>query len=77
VLTSLNSFERRQAHFVLERLRATKSPEETELIRQASERVVDAMAATFKVCAPGMTKHDVVTHLTREEHERDLVFEYA
>jgi Xaa-Pro aminopeptidase len=77
VLTSLNSFERREAHFVLERLRATKSPEETELIRQASERVVDAMAATFKVCAPGMTKHDVVTHLTREEHERDLVFEYA
>ena len=75
VLASLNSFELREAHFVLERLRAVKSPEETELIRQASERVVDAMAATFKVCEPGMTKHDVVARLKREEHARDLVFE--
>lgn len=77
VLAGLNSFELREAHFVLERLRAVKSPEEVELIRQASERVVDAMAATFKACAPGMTKHDVVTRLKREEHERDLVFEYC
>jgi Xaa-Pro aminopeptidase len=77
VLASLNSFELREAHFVLERLRAAKSPGEIELIRQASERVVDAMAATFGACAPGMTKHDIVEHLKREEHERDLVFEYC
>jgi Xaa-Pro aminopeptidase len=77
VLAGLNSFELREAHFVLERLRAVKSLEEIELIRQASERVVDAMAATFKICAPGMTKHDVVTKLKREEHARDLVFEYC
>ena len=77
VLAGLNSFELREAHFVLERLRAAKSPDEIELIRQASERVVDAMAATFRACAPGMTKHDVVAHLKREEHERDLVFEYC
>lgn len=77
VLAGLNSFELREAHFVLERLRAVKSAEEIELIRQASERVVDAMAATFRVCAPGMTKHDVVAQLKREEHERDLVFEYC
>lgn len=77
VLAGLNSFELREAHFVLERLRAVKTPEEVELIRQASERVVDAMAATFKVCEPGMTKHDVVAKLKRCEHERDLVFEYC
>jgi len=77
VLASLNSFELREAHFVLERLRTAKSPGEIELIRQASERVVDAMAATFKACAPGMSKHDVVQHLKREEHQRDLVFEYC
>jgi Xaa-Pro aminopeptidase len=77
VLASLDSFELREAHFVLERLRAVKSPDEVELIRQASERVVDAMAATFRACAPGMTKHDIVAHLKREEHERDLVFEYC
>jgi Xaa-Pro aminopeptidase len=77
VLAGLNSFELRDAHFTLERLRAVKSAGEIELIRQASERVVDAMAATFKVCAPGMTKHDIVAHLKREEHARDLVFEYC
>jgi Xaa-Pro aminopeptidase len=77
VLASLNSFELREAHFVLERLRAVKFPAEIELIRQASERVVEAMAATFRACAPGMTKHDIVARLKREEHERDLVFEYC
>jgi Xaa-Pro aminopeptidase len=77
LLAGLNSVDLRDAHFTLERLRAVKSPDEIELIRQASERVVDAMTATFEVCAPGMTKHDVVAHLRREEQGRDLVFEYC
>ncbi|MBR0937275.1 Xaa-Pro peptidase family protein [Bradyrhizobium jicamae] len=77
VLAGHSGFELCEAHFVLERLRAAKSPGEIELIRQASERVVDAMAATFKACAPGMTKRDIVQRLKREEHERDLVFEYC
>ncbi|OKO78451.1 Xaa-Pro peptidase family protein [Bradyrhizobium sp. NAS96.2] len=73
----LDHVELREAHFTLERLRAVKSPAELDLIREASERVVDAMLATFGSCAPGMTKHDVVAHLRREEQERDLVFEYC
>lgn len=77
VLNGLDGIELREAHFALERLRAVKSAGEIELVRQASERVVDAMLATFKVCTPGMTKHDIVAHLRREEHERDLVFEYC
>jgi Xaa-Pro aminopeptidase len=77
MLAGLNSFELRDAHFTLERLRAVKSAEEIELIRQASERVVDAMTATFRACAPGMTKRDIVEQLKREEHARDLVFEYC
>lgn len=77
VLGTLQSIELREAHFTLERLRAVKSPAELEQIRQASERVVDAMIATFKLCAPGMTKHDVVAHLRREEQSRDLVYEYC
>ncbi|KRP85529.1 peptidase [Bradyrhizobium pachyrhizi] len=73
----LGDVEFREVHFTLERLRAVKSPAELDLIREASERVVDAMMATFSGCAPGMTKHDVVAHLRREEQERDLVFEYC
>ncbi|KRR25221.1 peptidase [Bradyrhizobium lablabi] len=65
------------AQFVLERLRAVKTAAELDLVRQASERVVDAMMATFDICAPGMSKHDIVDRLRREEHERDLVFEYC
>ncbi|WP_050424453.1 M24 family metallopeptidase [Bradyrhizobium tropiciagri] len=77
LLAGLDGVELREAHFTLERLRAIKSPAELDLIREASERVVDAMMATFKNCAPGMTKHDVVARLRREEQECDLVFEYC
>jgi Xaa-Pro aminopeptidase len=65
------------AQSVLERLRAVKTAAELDLIREASERVVNAMRATFDVCTPGMSKRDVVDRLRREEQERDLVFEYC
>jgi Xaa-Pro aminopeptidase len=77
MLSGLAGVELREAHFTLERLRAVKSESELELVRQASERVVNAMLATFNVCAPGMSKHDIVARLRREEQERDLVFEYC
>jgi Xaa-Pro aminopeptidase len=77
MLAGLNSVELRECHFTLERLRAVKSSAELEMIREASERVVDAMMATFKACVPGMTKNDVVARLRREEQDRDLVFEYC
>ncbi|MGY4158409.1 Xaa-Pro aminopeptidase [Bradyrhizobium sp. USDA 4461] len=77
LFAGFNNVAFREAHFTLERLRAIKSPAELDLIREASERVVDAMMATFKACAPGMTKNDVVARLRREEQERDLVFEYC
>jgi Xaa-Pro aminopeptidase len=73
----LDSVSLRDAQFVLERLRAIKTAVELDLVREASERVVSAMSATFDVCAPGMSKHDVVDRLRREEHDRDLVFEYC
>lgn len=66
-----------EAHFPLERLRACKTPQELELIRQASERVVDSMIATFGALAPGMTKQDAVAKLRSEEIGRGLVFEYC
>jgi Xaa-Pro aminopeptidase len=66
-----------EASFVLERLRVIKSPAELEFMREASERVVQSMTATFAYCAPGMTKNDLVAKLRREEIGRDLKFEYC
>ena len=77
LLAGLDGIELREAHFTLERLRAVKSAAELDLVREASERVVNAMLATFSRCAPDMTKHDIVARLRREEQERDLVFEYC
>jgi Xaa-Pro aminopeptidase len=65
------------ATVALERLRAFKSAEELALLKEASERVVAAMQATFAASRPGMTKHDVVARLRREETNRGLNFEYC
>jgi Xaa-Pro aminopeptidase len=64
------------AVFPLERLRASKTAEEIEYLRQSSERVVASMQATFKQCKPGMTKLEMTETLRREEVNRGLVFDY-
>jgi Xaa-Pro aminopeptidase len=61
----------------LERLRARKTAAELALLKEASERVVASMQATFAAAKPGMTKHDVVAQLRREETNRGLNFEYC
>ena len=61
----------------LERLRARKIADELSRLKEASERVVASMQATFAASRPGMTKHDVVGRLRREETNRDLNFEYC
>ena len=65
------------ATMALERLRARKSAVELSLLKEASERVVAAMQATFSACRTGMTKHEVVAQLRREETNRGLNFEYC
>jgi Xaa-Pro aminopeptidase len=65
------------AVFPLERLRACKTPEEIAHLREASERVVASMLATFAQCKPGMTKLEVNETLRREEVNRGLVFDYC
>jgi Xaa-Pro aminopeptidase len=67
----------KEANFALERLRLIKKPEELNLLRESSERVVQCMAAVINHCAPGMTKNDLVAKLRREEVSRDLTFEYC
>jgi Xaa-Pro aminopeptidase len=61
----------------LERLRARKTEAELLNLREASERVIDAIVTVFEKATPGCTKNDLVNALRREEQARDLVFEYC
>jgi Xaa-Pro aminopeptidase len=65
------------ALFVLERLRARKSPRELALLREASERVIASMLAVIDSHGPGSTKQELADALRREETDRGLVFEYC
>jgi Xaa-Pro aminopeptidase len=66
-----------EAHLPLERLRARKTREELDLLRLASELVVDAMLAVIASHGPGATKAGLVEALRREEVNRGLTFEYC
>ena len=61
----------------LERLRARKTRQELDYLREASDRVVASMLATFKQCQPGVTKHELAETMRREEVNRGLVFDYC
>jgi Xaa-Pro aminopeptidase len=63
--------------FVLERLRAVKTPEELRKLRIASERVIDSMLAVIANHGPGTTKRELTEALRREETSRGLVFDYC
>src|ERR1700678_4713964 len=66
-----------EAHMPLERLRARKTREELDVLRTASELVVDSMLAVVASHGPGATKAEVVEALRREEVNRGLTFEYC
>jgi Xaa-Pro aminopeptidase len=66
-----------EAHLPLERLRARKTREELDLLRTASEFVVDSMLAVIASHGPGATKTELVEALRREEVNRGLTFEYC
>jgi Xaa-Pro aminopeptidase len=65
------------ALFVLERLRAIKSPEELDMLRIASDKVIDSMAVVFKSFGAGATKAELAEALRREETSRGLTFDYC
>jgi Xaa-Pro aminopeptidase len=66
-----------EAHLPLERLRARKTREELDLLRLASELVIDSMLAVIASHGPGETKLELVEALRREEVNRGLTFEYC
>jgi Xaa-Pro aminopeptidase len=65
------------ALFVLERLRAIKSPEELDMLRIASDAVIDSMEAVIKNHGAGATKAELTEALRREETSRGLTFDYC
>jgi Xaa-Pro aminopeptidase len=65
------------AVFVMERLRARKTPEELEQLRYASEAVIESMEAVIAAHGPGSTKQQINDALRREEVNRGLTFEYC
>jgi len=63
--------------FVLERLRARKTPAELAKLKRASELVIESMQAVIAKHGPGATKAELVEALRREETSRGLTFEYC
>ncbi|MBO0744773.1 MAG: aminopeptidase P family protein [Candidatus Dormibacteraeota bacterium] len=62
---------------LLEELRIIKQPYELALLKEASERVVASMLATYARAVPGNTTHEVVALLQEEEAKRGLAFDYC
>ena len=69
--------ELKDALFVLERLRARKTPEELAKLRLASDLVIDSMLAVVDSHGPGATKAQMAEALRREETMRGLTFDYC
>jgi Xaa-Pro aminopeptidase len=69
--------EIKDALFVLERLRARKSPKELQLLRIASDAVIDSMLAVIQNHGAGATKAELTEALRREETSRGLTFDYC
>ena len=62
---------------MLERQRLRKSPQELAMLKDASEKVIDAMMAAIAQSGPGTTKAEIAETLRREEVNRGLTFEYC
>jgi Xaa-Pro aminopeptidase len=65
------------ATFILENLRAVKSPAELAILRTASEKITASMQATIKGSGAGSTKHEIIERLRQEETKRGLEFDYC
>jgi len=63
--------------FVLERLRALKTPDELAKLKVASEAVIESMKQVIAKHKPGATKAELFEALRREETLRGLTFDYC
>lgn len=69
--------EIKDALFVMERLRALKTPDELKMLKLASDAVIDSMEAVFKKNGAGASKAELTEALRREETSRGLTFDYC
>jgi Xaa-Pro aminopeptidase len=69
--------ELKDALFVLERLRAVKTPAELAKLRMASDLVTEAMQDVIAQHSPGTTKRQLFEALKVAEVKRGLTFEYC
>jgi Xaa-Pro aminopeptidase len=69
--------EIKDALFVLERLRAVKTPAELNKLRIASEKVIESMLEVVAQHGAGTTKREIVEALRVAEVRRGLTFEYC
>jgi len=67
----------KDALFVLERLRAVKTPGELAKLKLASDKVLASMQAVIAGHGPGITKAELAEALRREETDRGLTFDYC
>ena len=74
---ALPGSEIKDALFVLERLRAVKSPAELAKLRTASERVIESMLEVIGHHGAGTTKQQLSDALRLAEAKRGLTFEYC
>jgi Xaa-Pro aminopeptidase len=65
------------ALFVLERMRAIKTPDELKKLKIASEAVIDSMTTVIAKHGPGSTTAELTEALRREETNRGLTFDYC
>src|SRR5262245_37774136 len=65
------------ALFVLERMRALKTPDELKKLKIASEAVIDSMKSVIARHGPGSTTAELTEALRREETNRGLTFDYC
>jgi Xaa-Pro aminopeptidase len=61
---------------LLEELRAVKRPDELQILRDASEAIVESMQAVMRGTPPGTTGREICERLRQEETRRGLNFEY-
>jgi Xaa-Pro aminopeptidase len=67
----------KDALFVIERMRAIKTPDELKKLKIASEAVLDSMKTVIAKHGPGSTKAELTEALRREETNRGLTFDYC
>jgi len=74
---ALPDSEIKDALFVLERLRAVKTPAELAKLRKASELVIESMLEVIATHGPSHTKREISDALRVAEVKRGLTFEYC